>query len=178
MNKIPGEIKEIFRKHDLLEQLTRQEALLVWNQIAGSMNKFTRPILVKEGKLIVEVSSSSAKQELSYLEEEYKKKINERLKESRIEEIEFVVESFPKEKTVREEGMKIEDEELDSEEKEAVESLLDDVNLDQELKESIENLIVSKFKADKVRLKSGWRQCGECGRIHRGRECPRCKFSS
>lgn len=178
MNKISVEIKEIFRKHDLLERLTRQEALLVWDQVAGSMNKFTRPLLVKEGKLIVEVSSSSAKQELSYLEEEYKKKINERLEESRIDKIEFVVESFPKEKTGGVEGMEIEDEKLDSKEKEAVKNLLDDINLDQELKESIENLMVSKLKADKVRLKNGWRQCEKCGRIHRGRECPRCKFSS
>lgn len=174
MTEIPEGIKKIFSRHNLLEKFNQQKALMIWDRIAGNMSNFTRPLLVKEGKLVVEVSSSSVKQELSYLEDKYIEKINERLNENRIEEIEFTVTSLPREKKEGRIEKKLNDVQLDDGEKQKINKLLSDLSLEEELEESIEDLIVSKLKADKIRLRNGWIKCENCGKVHLGGKCPRC----
>lgn len=175
MTEIPEGIKEIFNRHNLLKKFNQQKPLMIWDRIAGNMSNFTRPLLVKEGKLVVEVSSSSVKQELSYLEDKYMEKINERLDENRIEEIEFTVTSLPGEKKEGRIEKKLKKVQLENGERQKVDELLSVLSLEGELEESIEDLIVSKLKADKIRLRNGWIKCENCGRVHRGGKCPRCR---
>lgn len=178
-SEIQDDLKTVFNRHNLLEKFRKQKPLLVWDKVAGGMKNFTRPKLVKGKKLIVEVSSPSVKQELAYLEEDYVREINKRLEKDSIEEIEFSVSSIAAniEEKQKDAQIELENEKLSDKEKKKIRDLLSNLDLKGELKESLESLITAKLKADKIRLRNGWNKCYKCGRVHRGEECPGCKYS-
>ncbi|MFP4589008.1 MAG: DUF721 domain-containing protein [Candidatus Bipolaricaulota bacterium] len=168
-------LKKVLARNNLLETYREQEAVLLWDQVVGEMSKFTRPKKVSRGKLIVEVPSASARQELTYMEEEFLRELNRRLEGSELKEIKFVLggqESLAPERSS--ESVNLEEVNLSSQELEEIKKTFRGLEIDQSLRRQLQSLAIKQKKAEKARLAMGWSKCPNCGRTYRGKSCPDC----
>lgn len=171
-----GSLAAIFRKNNLLSEYEEQEPVFVWTEIAGELGKVARPKKVQGGSLVLEVPSAAAKQELSFLEEEFLDKLNENLTGSKIDKLKFQLGQFSEEAGRVEDSYDIEEISLSEEEREKIEEALADTDLDEPAKQSLKSLLVTQQKKRKARLKEGWHECPACGGVFPDYSCSHCGF--
>ena len=83
---------EVLQQHGLVEQVKRMEVLDIWADVVGEhVAAVTRAKGVSEATLFVEVRSSSWLMELNMMKGEFLKRVNERLPETPLERIVFVL---------------------------------------------------------------------------------------
>ncbi len=164
----------IFRKNNLVTEYREQEPIFVWTEVAGELGKIARPKKVKGNSLILEVPSAAAKQELTFLEEEFLEKLNENLTETRIEKLKFQLGQFPRGPREEEVDFDIESVELSEAELEEIDRAVEKAGLADSTRESLKSLLITQQKKRKVRLESGWSECPSCGGIFPGDSCPYC----
>jgi|GEM_PF-1906876 len=175
-------LTSIFKRNNLLEEYRSQEALFVWNEVMGENTKeIATPLKVIGRKLLVATQSSSAQQELSYMEDEFLEEINARLQGPELRKIKFIVERGRSRRhsgTKRKNGWRdrdLEDIELDEEERLEIETALEGLDLGEELRNCLRNFLTAQKKEEKARLSSGWQRCPRCGRLYEGDSCLRCE---
>jgi len=171
-----GSLVSIFRKNNLLSEYEKQEPVFVWTEIAGELGKVARPKKVQGESLILEVPSAAAKQELSFLEEEFLEKLNDNLNHSRISNLKFRLGDFSEGGVGQERELNLDDVDLTEEEREKIETALRNTTLTQPARRSLKSLLVTQQKKRKARLSQGWHECPACGGIFPGRECSCCGF--
>lgn len=168
----------VFKRNNLLKEYEEQEPVFVWNQIVGEVGKIARPKKVKGNSLVLEVPSAAAKQELSYLEEQFLTELNDNLDNTRIEKLKFELGRFPSRGSDQEEeGFDLDEVTLSEAELERIEEALSETKLVEETKESLRKLLITQEKKRKIRLDSGWKECPACGGVCPGNKCPYCGFA-
>lgn len=168
----------IFKRNNLLTEFKKQEPVFVWNQVAGEVGKIARPKKVQGDTLILEVPSAAAKQELSYLENQFLNELNEGLEETEIESLKFELGRFPSRETSAENDFDLDEVSLSEAEREKIEKAIERTDLERETAGSLKKLLVTQQKERKVRLENGWNECPSCGGIYPGHVCPYCGFGS
>lgn len=171
-----GSLAAIFRKNNLLSEYEKQEPVFVWTEIAGELGKVARPKKVQSGKLLLEVPSAAAKQELSFLEEEFLDKLNENLTHSKIDGLKFQLGRFSEDTEASGVSYDIEEITLTDEERKKIDGALADTNLDEPVRRSLKSLLVTQQKKRKARLKEGWHECPACGGVYPDYKCSHCGF--
>lgn len=171
-----GSLAAIFKKNNLLSEYEEQEPVFVWTEIAGELGKVARPKKVQGGTLVVEVPSAAAKQELSFLEEEFLDKLNKNLDHAKIDKLKFQLGQFSESSGAQGESFDIEEISLSAGEFERIEEALTDTNLDEPVKQSLKSLLVTQQKKRKARLKEGWHECPTCGGVFPDYKCSHCGF--
>jgi len=92
-------IKQLLKRYKLWNTYQEQRALLIWPQVTGKkIAKLTRTKRFSRGTLLVEVSSATVAQELAFLEEQYRTKLNSLLGKQVVERIRFTPGHFPRPK--------------------------------------------------------------------------------
>jgi predicted nucleic acid-binding Zn ribbon protein len=82
----------LFERKGWGKRVFEGRALSVWGDVVGkSVKAHSRPVRVKDGKMIVAVDDSVWKQEISFLSEEIIWRINERMGREVVREIVLVV---------------------------------------------------------------------------------------
>lgn len=168
----------LFRRNNLLNEFKEQEPVFVWNQVAGEVGKIARPKKVKGDTLVLEVPSAAAKQELSYLEDQFLNELNDNLEETEISKLKFELGRFPSRETPEGEDFDLDEVSLSEEEYEKIEAAIEKTDLDRDTAASLKELLVTQQKKRKVRLENGWNECPSCGGIYPGEVCPYCGFGS
>ncbi len=171
-----GSLAAIFKKNNLLSEYEKQEPVFVWAEIAGELGKVARPKKVQGGSLVLEVPSAAAKQELSFLEEEFLGKLNENLTHSKVDKLKFQLGQFPEVTGKDNVSYDIEEISLSEEELEEIEKALMDTELDVSARKSLKSLLITQQKKRKVRLKQGWHECPACGGVFPDFKCSHCGF--
>jgi len=168
----------IFKRNNLLSEFKEQEPVFVWNQVAGEVGKIARPKKVRGDTLVLEVPSAAAKQELSYLEDQFLNELNENLEETEISKLKFELGRFPSRETSEAEDFDLDEVTLSEKELEKIEAAIEKTELERETAGSLKKLLVTQQKKRKVRLESGWNECPSCGGIYPDHVCPYCGFGS
>jgi len=168
----------IFKRNNLLSEFKQQEPVFVWNQVAGEVGKIARPKKVQGEALILEVPSAAAKQELSYLEDQFLNELNDNLEETEIRKLKFELGRFPSREAPEGEDFDLDEVSLSEEEHERIEEAIEKTDLDRETAGSLKKLLVTQQKERKVRLENGWNECPSCGGIYPDHVCPYCGFGS
>ncbi|MCB0794142.1 MAG: DUF721 domain-containing protein [Flavobacteriales bacterium] len=74
-------IQDMVRELGLQERLDAAEVVTIYDEVVGPLiARHTRRVALKRGTLIIEVDSSPLRQEISYLKEDIRSRINERMK--------------------------------------------------------------------------------------------------
>lgn len=90
--KVGSVLDGLLQQHGLEGQLKRMAALELWPQIVGEhIAAVTRARSVEEGRLIIEVRSSGWLMELNMMKGELLGRLNERLPETPLDRIVFVM---------------------------------------------------------------------------------------
>lgn len=170
----------VFKRNNLLSEYKEQEPVFVWNQVAGEVGKIARPKEVQGKTLVLEVPSAAARQELSYLEDQFLEELNDNLDNTEIKKLKFELGRFPSRGTNEneEEDFDLGEVSLSGEELRKIDRALSETELDEETLESLRNLLITQKKKRKVRLENGWNECSSCGGIYPGDKCPYCGFKS
>lgn len=171
-----GSLAAIFKKNNLLSEYEKQEPVFVWTEIAGELGKVARPKKVQGGSLVLEVPSAAAKQELSFLEEEFLDKLNKNLTHSKIDKLKFQLGQFSEVTENDNVSYEIEEISLSEEELEKIEEALTDTDLDESTRGSLKSLLITQQKKRKVRLQEGWHECPACGGVFPDFKCSHCGF--
>ncbi len=167
-------LARVFKKNNLLEEFREQEAVFAWTEVAGELGKVARPRKVSGSSLILEVPSAAAKQELSFLEDQFLEKLNENLRETRIEKLRFELGEFRDEPDNR--AIDLDSVTLTDEEIEKIDGAVDDSGLEGPARESLRRLLLTQQRKRKQRLESGWNECPACGGVFPDKRCPYCGF--
>ncbi|MFP4136091.1 MAG: DciA family protein [Candidatus Acetothermia bacterium] len=167
-------LRAVFRKNNLLSEYEEQEPVFVWSQVAGEVGKIARPKEVRGDSLILEVPSAAAKQELSYLEDQFLEKLNEALENKKIQKLKFQLGRFPLRERASEEDLDLEEVSLSEEEKDRIDNAVSETGLNPQTRESLKRLLVTQKKKRKVRIENGWNECPSCGGVYPGGKCPYC----
>ena len=170
-----GSLAAIFKKNNLLSEYEEQEPVFVWTEIAGELGKVARPKKVQGGSLVLEVPSAAAKQELSFLEEEFLKKLNENLTHSKVDSIKFEMGRFSEE-TGGDEEVNLDEITLSDEEIKRIDEALEETELEESTRRSLRSLLVTQQKKRKSRLKQGWHECPACGGVFPDFKCSYCGY--
>ncbi len=168
----------VFKRNNLLNEYKEQEPVFVWNQVAGEVGKIARPKEVQGKTLVLEVPSAAARQELSYLEDQFLEELNDDLDNAEIEKLKFELGRFPSRGTNEEEDFDLDEISLSQRELGRIEEALSETELDEETRKSLRELLITQKKKRKVRLENGWKECPSCGGIYPGDGCPYCGFKS
>lgn len=171
-------LRLIFAKNNLLDEYRSQKPIFIWTEVSGELGKIARPRQVKGNKLILDVPSAAAKQELTYLETELLDRLNEHLKEKKIKKLKFQIGEFPDQSRTPTRKFDISEVSLTEEEMEDIDSAVSGRGLEGETKESLRSLLISQQKNRKVRLNAGWTECPNCGGVYDGKNCPYCGLPS
>ena len=166
----------IFKKNNLLSEYERQEPVFVWTEIAGELGKVARPKKVQGGSLILEVPSAAAKQELSFLEEEFLNKLNKNLTGQKIESLKFQLGQFSEETGGEDASFDLEEISLTEKEEKKIEKALSDTDLEESTRRSLKSLLITQQKKRKARIKQGWHECPACGGVFPDYKCSYCGF--
>ncbi len=167
----------LFRRNNLLNEFKEQEPVFIWNQVAGEVGKIARPKKVQGKTLILEVPSAAAKQELSYLEDQFLRELNEGLEETEINKLKFELGRFPsRQEPSGAEDFDLSKVSLSEEAHQKIEEAIEKTDLDRDTAASLKELLVTQQKKRKVRLENGWNECPSCGGVYPGDVCPYCGF--
>ncbi len=164
-------VEEVLDRYRLRDEYTQQRALTVWDDVAGNrIARLTRAIRFQAGVLWVEVSSPAVAQELSYLKDAYRVRLNELLPQETVQNIRFIPGRFEQERTC----VSVRLSETDLEESR---SLFQEVE-DSVLRQAFERLYLTLLKREKALLQSGGKRCPRCGVAFVGREenCAGCRI--
>jgi predicted nucleic acid-binding Zn ribbon protein len=168
-----SEIHQIFFRHGLGEEFFEQEPAIIWAAVVGArIARLTQPIWVRDGVLFVEVFSHAAQQELSFLQEEFKQKLNQALGEERVSEIRFRVGPRPEDGG----SLKPPEAALAPAELAEIDAAVSTVE-SPALRDALAAWMAAVKKREKVRLGLGWKPCSGCGVLHEPGEelCPICR---
>lgn len=171
-----GSLAAIFKKNNLLSEYEEQEPVFVWTEIAGELGKVARPKKVQGGSLVLEVPSAAAKQELSFLEEEFLEKLNENLNHSKVDSLKFKMGQFSEEPGSDDEGIDLKEISLSDEEMSKIEEALEETDLEERTRRSLKSLLITQQKKRKARLNQGWHECPACGGVFPDFKCSYCGF--
>ncbi len=73
-------LRHMIESLGMREKLDEQEVLSGWDRVAGAMvARHTRSISLRKGRLTVELDSAPLRHELTYMREDLRKALNERL---------------------------------------------------------------------------------------------------
>lgn len=169
-------IAELFKKNNLLDEFKEQEPVFVWTEVAGELGKITRPKKVKGDSLVLEVPSAAAKQELSFLEDDFLKKLNENLSYNRIEKLKFQLGEFRDESQDAPPEFNPDSVKLSEEELKKIDSAVAEADLGSATGDSLRQLLITQQKKRKIRLANGWKECPACGGVFSDQRCPYCGF--
>jgi hypothetical protein len=164
-------VEEVLRKYRLEETYAVQRVLAEWPAIAGErIARLSRALRLFEDTLWVETSSPSVAHELSFLEVEYTRRINELLGENVVRAIRFVPGYFSPEPTRKEIDLSAED-------RERAKSLFREIK-EERLRRSFERLYLTTLAREKSLLSCGGKRCPACGAAFTGVEevCPCCRL--
>lgn len=91
--KLVGDsLNQILKKYGLFDKIKEHSMFIIWNEEVGqSISLHAQPVFFKQGKLFVTVDNSVWVNELKFLKEQIKEKINKRLGMNKIKEIYFKV---------------------------------------------------------------------------------------
>jgi len=90
--RVGNVLGDLLQQHGLEDQVKRMAALELWAEVVGGhIAAVTRAKSVDEGRLLVEVRSSGWLMELNMMKGELLGRMNERLPESPLERIVFVL---------------------------------------------------------------------------------------
>jgi len=90
MQHIGSAIKSFLKKTGLEKGIKEQNVLKIWNKTVGlKISKNTTPVSIKNGILILKVSTPAWRQELQFQKIEIIKKLNKKLNKETIKEIRF-----------------------------------------------------------------------------------------
>jgi len=94
LSKKPVPVREVLSKLifnlDIEKGILQGRAFVLWNEVVGEINaRKTKPIKIDRGKLFVETTDSTWRQELFYQKNEIIKKLNIRLRSDIIKDIIF-----------------------------------------------------------------------------------------
>lgn len=171
-------LSAIFRRNNLLSEYEEQEPIFVWTEVAGEIGKIARPKKVKGNSLVLEVPSAAAKQELSFLEEEFLEKLNENLEYGKIDNLRFELGQFTAENSGGSSKLDLSQVSLSEEEQERIDNAVSREGLERETRISLKNLLLTQQKKRKLRLKNGWKECPSCGGIFPEDKCSYCGFQT
>jgi predicted nucleic acid-binding Zn ribbon protein len=88
MEKVGKILETVLKNFSLNGQLEGWKAVSLWNTVVGERAAGrTRAVSYRDGKLIVEVTSSVWMKELTYLRQDILRKLNDALGEERIKEV-------------------------------------------------------------------------------------------
>ncbi len=164
-------IQEILGKYNLDGEFSRQQLLLLWDQVVGDqLRHLTRAVRFAHGILTIEVASPSIAQELSFLKERYRTRLNDLFGEPILREIRFVPGHFqrtPARKPIS----------LGSEERDKAHALFSSLP-DPYLQRSFEHLYITQRRWEETLLAAGGKRCPQCGVVfyESGEICPGCQF--
>jgi len=164
-------VEEVLDRYHLRNEYTQQRALTVWSDVAGDrIARLARAVRFQAGVLWVEVSSPSVAQELSYLKESYRVRLNDLLAHETVCNIRFIPGRFEHEQTC----VRVKLTETDREESR---SLFQEVQ-DSTLRHAFERLYLTLLQREKALLQSGGKRCPRCGVAFMGREenCAGCRI--
>ncbi|MCK4600106.1 DUF721 domain-containing protein [Candidatus Bipolaricaulota bacterium] len=163
--------EEVLRKCNLWKDYSQQRALLFWEDVVGErIARLTRAERFTAGTLVVNVTSSTVAQELSFFKERYIERINELLGEGILREIRFVPGRFEKTVPRKLGGPSASD-------REAARATFSQL-MDPQLRRSFERLYLALLQREKALLAGGAKRCLRCGVVFRGQgeTCPGCRF--
>ena len=163
-------VEEVLGRYRLESEYAQQRVLTFWEEVAGNrIVRFTRAVRFQSGILWVEVSSPAVAQELSYLKEEYRCRLNGLLPEETVCNIRFIPGRFDQERI----HVKVE---LCEEDFQESRSLFQEVQ-DDALRRSFERLYLTLLRRERSLLQSGGVQCPRCGVVFvgKGETCPGCR---
>jgi len=90
--KVANVLGDVLHQHGLGEQVKRMAALELWPEVVGEhIAAVTRARSIEEGRLFVEVRSSGWLMELNMMKGELLGRINERLPETPLDRVVFVM---------------------------------------------------------------------------------------
>ncbi|MFH0778943.1 MAG: DUF721 domain-containing protein [Candidatus Eisenbacteria bacterium] len=90
MEHISGSLEELFKKLELDTKIRGWSALQVWEEVVGPrIAANTKPSAFRDGRLFVQVATTTWKHELSFLRHEIIRKLNAKLGTRVIEDIVF-----------------------------------------------------------------------------------------
>jgi len=163
-------VEEVLGRYRLEDEYAQQRTLVLWEEVAGPrIVRFTRAVRFQAGTLWVEVSSPAVAQELSYLKEEYRCRLNDLLPEGTVCGIRFIPGQFDQERI----RVKVELREEDFKESRSLfQEVQDDV-----LRRSFERLYLTLLRRERSLLQSGGKPCPRCGVVFVGEKesCPGCR---
>ena len=164
-------IQEILGKYNLGAEFRDQQILLLWDQVIGNqLRPLTRAVRFTHGILTIEVASPSIGQELSFLKERYRTRLNDLFGEPILREIRFVPGQFqraPARKPIA----------LDAKERDKAHALFSSLP-DPHLRRSFEHLYITQRRWEETLLAAGGKRCPQCGVVFyaAGEICPGCQF--
>jgi rubrerythrin len=171
-----SELHKVFFKHGLGEEFFEQEPAFIWSQAVGPhIARLTRAIWVKDGVLHIEVFNHAFQHELTLMQEQYKRKLNQTMGEEKVKEIRFRVGPKPQADA---KIVKWQEIPLTPEEQKEIETAIATVE-SSKLKESLSGWMISLKKIEKARKQLGWKSCAECGTLHddfNEKLCPICRL--
>ncbi|MFB6291220.1 MAG: DUF721 domain-containing protein [Candidatus Bipolaricaulia bacterium] len=166
----------IFKKNNLLSEYEEQEPVFVWTEIAGELGKIARPKKVRSGSLILEVPSAAAKQELSFLEEDFLKKLNDNLTHTKIDSLKFQLGQFSEGRGEGSDSYDLDKISLTEGEKRKIDQALTEAELEESTRRSLKALLITQQKKRRARLNQGWHECPACGGVFPDDKCSHCGF--
>jgi hypothetical protein len=84
-------IQRILKAYNLERPLKRHNSVLLWNDIVeNGIKQKTKAVSYKDGKLFVEVETSTLRNELLFKKEGYIRELNQRIGERAVENIVFI----------------------------------------------------------------------------------------
>lgn len=86
--KLKDVLAEMYNSRRLKPKLDQLKVKTIWKNMMGpSINKYTREVSLRKGKLMVQIDSAPLKQELSYGKEKIIKMMNEEIGEKVVEQV-------------------------------------------------------------------------------------------
>jgi predicted Zn-ribbon and HTH transcriptional regulator len=164
-------IKQLFKRYKLWNTYQEQRALILWPQVTGNkIGRLTCARRLSRGTLLVEVSSTTVAQELAFLEEQYRTRLNDLLGKHVVERIRFTPGHFPRPRVRKSISVSPED-------RKNAKALFSQLE-DRKLRDSFERLYLSLRQREQELLASGGKRCPRCGAVFNGDGdiCPGCRF--
>lgn len=164
-------VEHVLERYQLGEEYSRQRVLLLWRGVVGEkIAKLSRALRLCGTTLWIEVSSPTVAQELSYLKDEYVRRLNERLGEETVNSIRFVPGLFPVqlEKT---------DVQISEDDRRQARVLFENLS-EASLRDSFVELYLTLLRRERTLLASGGTRCSSCGVVFtgEGHRCAGCRL--
>ncbi|MBE9535656.1 MAG: DUF721 domain-containing protein [Proteobacteria bacterium] len=154
--KVAGILGSVLEKQHLKKRISDCEVFVIWDDVVGENIAIrTAPLAFRRGALKIGVSDHGWLQQLQFLKEEIKEKLNRKLGRDLVESIYFQIGTIEKKAPpvarVAEEMKKVS---LPTEEIEKIDQVIDELPSD-ELRDSMKKLMVKDAKRKKLDMSEG-----------------------